>query len=325
MPLTASSTDTTPKRRKKAATRLCTFEGCTNAAKRKGVCMDHGGRHICKVEHCQKCAHKGGFCIGHGGGRRCSVDGCGKSAQAGGTCYSHGGGKHGSRIYCKWEGCQKCAHKGGFCIAHGGGRRCDVQGCTRSAQVGGSCYSHGGGKRCRVNGCNHAGRLSGLCIRHKKVSDMDSLGANLVNGEPMARPIFVDWSPRAFAHVLKGLRTQSFHFVDKLAAADRDEVLDALAYLKLDVTQCGYTAPNDDAKVGEPMVCPSKRRATERFEEMPAVGDPESGTRFSTTPPPDAIARKHKARARLEEAVRLEKQARKLRKKAHINYDDNLD
>ncbi|ETV95661.1 hypothetical protein H310_11080 [Aphanomyces invadans] len=138
-------------------------------------------------------------------------------------------------------------------------------------------------------------------------------------------PIFVDWSPRAFAHVLKGLRTQSFHFVDKLADADRDEVLDALAYLKLDVTQCGYTAPNDDAKVGEPMVCPSKRRATERFEEMPAVGDPESGTRFSTTPPPDAIARKHKARARLEEAVRLEKQARKLRKKAHINYDDNLD
>ncbi|KAF0731571.1 hypothetical protein Ae201684P_005977 [Aphanomyces euteiches] len=163
------------KKRKKPETRLCSVDGCGKPAKRKGVCMDHGGRHICKVDGCQKCAHKGGFCIGHGGGRRCSVDGCSKSAQAGGTCYSHGGGKHGSRIYCKWEGCTKCAHKGGFCIAHGGGRRCDVAGCTRSAQVGGSCYSHGGGKRCRVEGCNHAGRLRGLCIRHKKQSDEAAL------------------------------------------------------------------------------------------------------------------------------------------------------
>ncbi|RHY12490.1 hypothetical protein DYB28_009659 [Aphanomyces astaci] len=186
LPSTFTTAETTPKTRKKVSSRPCSFNGCSKAAKRKGVCMDHGGRHFCKMDDCHKCAHKGGFCISHGGGRRCAIDGCGKSAQAGGTCYSHGGGKNGSRIYCKWDDCHKCAHKGGFCIAHGGGRRCDVEGCTRSAQAGGSCYSHGGGKRCQVDGCNHAGRLQGLCIRHKKVSDVDALSVSPVQAERIA-------------------------------------------------------------------------------------------------------------------------------------------
>jgi hypothetical protein len=151
---------------------LCSHEECKKAAKSKGFCTDHGGRHLCKMEDCQKCAHRGGFCIAHGGGRRCNVDGCTKSAQTGGTCYSHGGRKQVNRHYCKRPGCHRCAHKGGFCITHGGGRRCDVAGCTRSAQVGGSCYSHGGGKRCQVDGCNHAGRIRGFCIKHKKEMDV---------------------------------------------------------------------------------------------------------------------------------------------------------
>ncbi|RLN86761.1 hypothetical protein BBJ28_00003161 [Nothophytophthora sp. Chile5] len=92
----------------------CRREGCGNDARRKGLCMEHGGRHFCKMAGCQKCAHRGGFCISHGGGRRCAVANCGKSAQSGGICYSHGGGKR-----CATDGCTHAARSGGFCIKHG--------------------------------------------------------------------------------------------------------------------------------------------------------------------------------------------------------------
>ncbi|CAH0475009.1 unnamed protein product [Peronospora belbahrii] len=92
----------------------CRRDGCTNDARRKGLCMEHGGRHFCKMTGCQKCAHRGGFCISHGGGRRCAVAKCTKSAQSGGICYSHGGGKR-----CATEGCTHAARSGGFCIKHG--------------------------------------------------------------------------------------------------------------------------------------------------------------------------------------------------------------
>ncbi|OWZ04953.1 hypothetical protein PHMEG_00023051 [Phytophthora megakarya] len=92
----------------------CRRDGCANDARRKGLCMEHGGRHFCKMAGCQKCAHRGGFCISHGGGRRCAVANCTKSAQSGGICYSHGGGKR-----CATEGCTHAARSGGFCIKHG--------------------------------------------------------------------------------------------------------------------------------------------------------------------------------------------------------------
>ncbi|KAK1938085.1 putative WRKY transcription factor 19 [Phytophthora citrophthora] len=92
----------------------CRRAGCVNDARRKGLCMEHGGRHFCKMAGCQKCAHRGGFCISHGGGRRCAVANCTKSAQSGGICYSHGGGKR-----CATEGCTHAARSGGFCIKHG--------------------------------------------------------------------------------------------------------------------------------------------------------------------------------------------------------------
>ncbi|CAI5726586.1 unnamed protein product [Peronospora destructor] len=95
-------------------TAKCRRDGCTNDARRKGLCMEHGGRHFCKMAGCQKCAHRGGFCISHGGGRRCAVANCRKSAQSGGTCYSHGGGKR-----CATKGCTHAARSGGFCIKHG--------------------------------------------------------------------------------------------------------------------------------------------------------------------------------------------------------------
>lgn len=92
----------------------CRRDGCRNEARRKGLCMEHGGRHFCKKAGCHKCAHRGGFCISHGGGRRCAVKNCSKSAQSGGICYSHGGGKR-----CATEGCTHAARSGGFCIKHG--------------------------------------------------------------------------------------------------------------------------------------------------------------------------------------------------------------
>ncbi|TDH68201.1 hypothetical protein CCR75_008099 [Bremia lactucae] len=92
----------------------CRRAGCENDARRKGLCMEHGGRHFCKKDGCHKCAHRGGFCISHGGGRRCAVAKCTKSAQSGGICYSHGGGKR-----CATEGCTHAARSGGFCIKHG--------------------------------------------------------------------------------------------------------------------------------------------------------------------------------------------------------------
>ncbi|KAL3662947.1 hypothetical protein V7S43_011893 [Phytophthora oleae] len=92
----------------------CRRVGCGNDARRKGLCMEHGGRHFCKMTGCQKCAHRGGFCISHGGGRRCAVANCTKSAQSGGICYSHGGGKR-----CATEGCTHAARSGGYCIKHG--------------------------------------------------------------------------------------------------------------------------------------------------------------------------------------------------------------
>ncbi|KAJ0411249.1 hypothetical protein ATCC90586_004165 [Pythium insidiosum] len=92
----------------------CRRDNCWNPARRKGLCVEHGGRHFCKIEGCTKCAHRGGFCIAHGGGRRCGVPHCSKSAQSGGVCYAHGGGKR-----CAVEDCSHAARSGGFCINHG--------------------------------------------------------------------------------------------------------------------------------------------------------------------------------------------------------------
>lgn len=113
---TSNASDSSPSRTQATtSTRAtCRRPNCQNAARRKGLCMEHGGRHFCKMAGCQKCAHRGGLCISHGGGRRCAVANCTKSAQSGGICYSHGGGKR-----CATEGCSHAARSGGFCIKHG--------------------------------------------------------------------------------------------------------------------------------------------------------------------------------------------------------------
>jgi len=110
----ASPTPSTTSTNSSKPVAKCRRDGCVNDARRKGLCMEHGGRHFCKMPGCQKCAHRGGFCISHGGGRRCAVANCTKSAQSGGICYSHGGGKR-----CATDGCSHAARSGGFCIKHG--------------------------------------------------------------------------------------------------------------------------------------------------------------------------------------------------------------
>ena len=47
----------------------CSHEGCTNQAKKGGVCMRHGAnkeKKKCNQEGCTNYAKKGGVCIRHG-------------------------------------------------------------------------------------------------------------------------------------------------------------------------------------------------------------------------------------------------------------------
>ncbi|RQM25183.1 hypothetical protein B5M09_000762 [Aphanomyces astaci] len=59
--------------------------------------------------------------------------------------------------------------------------------------------------------------------------------------------------------------------MDSLSATDRQDVEEALVFLKVDVSACRLS--NDDEAPGKPMVCPSKRAdrgaaTTERFDEL---------------------------------------------------------
>jgi hypothetical protein len=70
----------------------CSHEGCTNLARKGGVCVTHGA----KV-------------------KRCSFDGCINKAVKGGVCVTHGA----KRKQCSHEGYKNGLIKGGVCITHG--------------------------------------------------------------------------------------------------------------------------------------------------------------------------------------------------------------
>ena len=64
---------------KKVAKRICSHEGCTNLAYRRGVCASHGARPKCSGEGCTNYAKKGGLCARHGGKytpKICGREGC---------------------------------------------------------------------------------------------------------------------------------------------------------------------------------------------------------------------------------------------------------
>ena len=149
---------------------LCRFEGgCTNQARKGGVCVTHGANvKRCSFEGgCTNQAVKDGLCITHG--KRCNFKGgCTNQAIKGGVCETHGATK--ARKRCNFKGgCNKHAVKGGVCITHGATKahkRCNFKGgCTNQAIVGGVCSRHGATKarkckQCSVEGgCDNNGAI----------------------------------------------------------------------------------------------------------------------------------------------------------------------
>ena len=122
----------------------CSEEGCTNEAKKGGVCIRHGAKvKLCSSEGCTNNAQKGGVCIKHGAQvKLCSSEGCTNNAKKGGVCIKHGA----KSKLCSSEGCTNNAQKGGVCKRHGAKvtrKLCSSEGCSNIAQKGGVCKRHG--------------------------------------------------------------------------------------------------------------------------------------------------------------------------------------
>ncbi|CAK4626370.1 unnamed protein product [Aphanomyces euteiches] len=129
---------------------------------------------------------------------------------------------------------------------------------------------------------------------------------------------FIDWTPRAFDHVLKGLRLRNFDFIHHLPEDEKTEVESTLQYLKIDLTSCGLAA-SDDAVPGEPLVCPKHQptaRRSEEFEELGDLGDPETGVYFTKGPIADS-AREYAAAQRAKSKSAKRDNQRKGRKHNH--------
>ncbi len=133
-------------RKKYTNRKICTADGCTNVAKKGGVCVKHGAswtKKLCNNEGCTNGAVEGGVCMKHGAKiKQCNSEGCTNYAQNGGVCI-----KHGAKVKrCSNEGCTKYAVKGGVCVKHGARvnrKRCSIGRCTKYAQKGGVCRRHG--------------------------------------------------------------------------------------------------------------------------------------------------------------------------------------
>ena len=101
---------------------FCSYKGCSNQEKNKGVCIRHGAtkRKLCNYKGCTNIAVSFGVCNRHGAPRSkkkndCTYEGCTKWAQRRGLCNKHGGGKKNS---CKHKGCNRWAQKRGLCRIH---------------------------------------------------------------------------------------------------------------------------------------------------------------------------------------------------------------
>ena len=102
--------------------KLCSQEGCTNLAKKGGVCISYRAkpkREICSHEECTDKALKVGVCIRHGAApytkKLCSHEGCTNQSRNGGVCTRHGA----TMKRCSHEGCTNQARNGGVCTSHG--------------------------------------------------------------------------------------------------------------------------------------------------------------------------------------------------------------
>ena len=135
----------------------CSVQGCTTAAKTRGMCGKHGNKR-CSRSGCATTtqADGSGLCNRHGGGYRCVTPGCTKNVSRNNRCTRHqpvpppgrspvsqarGIRKRHGSMPCTTTGCTTLARSNGLCIRHGGGR-CTVPGCTACAFRGGKCKPH---------------------------------------------------------------------------------------------------------------------------------------------------------------------------------------
>ena len=103
-----------------AKVKLCSNVGCTNKAKKGGVCIRHGA----KVN-------------------QCSYEGCTNIVVKGGVCVRHGANVKGKPL-CSSGGCNNIVVNGGVCRRHGANvKRCSIVGCTNQVKWRGVCRRHG--------------------------------------------------------------------------------------------------------------------------------------------------------------------------------------
>ncbi|KAF0715408.1 Aste57867_3385 [Aphanomyces stellatus] len=95
---------------------------------------------------------------------------------------------------------------------------------------------------------------------------------------------FVDWSPRLFEHVLRGLRAKSFGFRVKLSADDQEELQELLDFLRVDVVACGISGTETTTREKAAPAKDDEFVALVDDDEPSDLGDPETGVRFSRQP-----------------------------------------
>ena len=102
---------------------ICRFEGCTNEARRRGLCRKHGRKTdkpiaTCHFEGCRNKVVNKGLCLRHGANKStCKHDGCNNYAVRRGVCKMHGAQT--IRKRCRHEGCNNFAQRRGVCKSHG--------------------------------------------------------------------------------------------------------------------------------------------------------------------------------------------------------------
>ena len=117
---------------------------------------------LCTVRECGTFAKKRGLCVKHGGAARCAYDGCTTNARMNKLC-----GKHFRMTSCKEEGCtKKVICRQGFCGSHVPYNLCTERGCTSKAVERKLCVRHGAHGTCAVDACSAKAIGRGLCLEH---------------------------------------------------------------------------------------------------------------------------------------------------------------
>ena len=172
----------------------CAVQGCTTAAKVRGLCGRHGNKR-CSHPGCTTATQAHGLCNRHGGGYGCIIPGCTTNVYRNNRCRRHKlsptqTDPRPSNPYeagtsqavssdtprprqrpttpCTAPGCNSTSKARGLCGTHSS-KRCSEPGCTTAARCNSLFVRHGGG-RCIVLGCTSCARRGGRCDRHRYVT-----------------------------------------------------------------------------------------------------------------------------------------------------------